>query len=172
LLTVDAAKKPTAKGVEVLIEYVRQALQQETPIRVTETFELVFHDKTVWRANSESMAAYIVRRKREFDKLKELSSHTEVSDDIKSHLLLKFSGLSPPQRSQVVASCNNQFNLKLIESALRTQFPNIHENHHHSTHKGFGKKGGFTGKQGTAYNSTFRRKPYWRVDGRERGRAL
>ncbi len=72
------------------------------------------------------MAAYIVRRHREFDKLKELSAQAEVSDDIKANLLLKFSGLSMQQRSQVVASCNNQYNLKLIESALCTQFPTIH----------------------------------------------
>jgi hypothetical protein len=32
------------KGVEALVEYIRAALQQETPIRVTETFELVFYD--------------------------------------------------------------------------------------------------------------------------------
>ena len=94
LMTLDKDKKPTPHGVDALIEYVRAALQQEKPIRVTETFELVFYDRTVWRASSESMAAYIVRRKREFDKLKELSAATEVSDDIKAHLLLKFSGLS------------------------------------------------------------------------------
>ena len=107
LMTVDANGKPTIKGVETLIEYVRSSLQQEAPIRVAETFELAFYDKSVWRSSSESMAAYIVRRHREFDKLKELSNHTEVSDDIKAHLLLKFSGLSMQQRSQVVASCNN-----------------------------------------------------------------
>ena len=125
LMTLDAStKKPVSRGVEALIEYVRAALQQETPIRVAETFEQVFYDRTVWRANTESMAAYIVRRKREFDKLKEISNTTEISDDIKAHLLLKFSGLTTQQRSQIVASCANQFNLKLIESALRTQFPN------------------------------------------------
>ncbi len=121
--------------------YVRAALQQETPIRAAETFELVFYDRTVWRLGNESMAAYIVRRKREFDKLKELSAQTEVSADIKAHLLLKLSGLSSQQRSQVVANCANQFNLKLIESALRTQFPNIHESSNSTTPKGVGKKG-------------------------------
>ena len=39
---------------------------------------------------------------------------------------MKFNELSMQQRFQVVASCNNQYNLKLIESALRTQFPAIH----------------------------------------------
>ena len=127
LMTVDKDKKPTPLGVDALIEYVRATLQQEKPIRVTETFELVFYDRTVWKATSESMASYIGRRHREFDKLKELSAQTEISDDIKAHMLLKFSGLSVQQRSQVVASCATQFNLKLIEGALRTQFPNIHE---------------------------------------------
>ncbi len=72
LMTLDAStKKPVPRGVEALIEYVRAALQQETPIRVAETFEQVFYDRTVWRASTESMAAYIVRRKRDFDKLKD-----------------------------------------------------------------------------------------------------
>jgi hypothetical protein len=141
-------------------------LQQETPIRVAETFEQVFYDRTFRRASTESMAAYIVRRKREFDKLKEISDKTEISDDIKAHLLLKFSGLSTQQRSQVVASCANQFNLKLIEGALRTQFANIHEKSHENSSstntKGFGKKGRHGGSKssGNAYNNTYKKKPY------------
>ena len=34
LMTVDGNGKPTIKGVEALIEYVRSSLQQEAPIRV------------------------------------------------------------------------------------------------------------------------------------------
>ena len=34
---------------------------------------MVFYDKTVWRQSRESTATYIIRRRREFDKLKELS---------------------------------------------------------------------------------------------------
>ncbi len=109
LMTSESNNKPTLKDMEALIDHVRQALQQETPIRVTETFGLVFYNRAVWRTSTESMAAYIVRRKRDFDKLMERSSETEVSDDIKAHLFLKFSGLSLHQHSQVVASCNNQF---------------------------------------------------------------
>ena len=45
LMTVDGNGKPTMKGVEVLIEYVRSSLQQGAPIRVAETFELVFYDQ-------------------------------------------------------------------------------------------------------------------------------
>ena len=44
LMTVDGNGKPTIKGVEALIEHVRPSLQQEVPIRVAETFELVFYD--------------------------------------------------------------------------------------------------------------------------------
>ena len=61
LMTLDKDKKPTPLGVDALIEYVRAALHQEKPILVTDTFELVFYDRTVWRASSESMASYIVR---------------------------------------------------------------------------------------------------------------
>ena len=127
LMTRASDDTPTVDGVEELIEAVRVAIQQEKPVRVSETFESVFYDKAVWRSPKETMAAYIVRRKRDFDKLKDLSQTTNISDDIKVHLLLKFSGLSATQRSQVVASCNNKHDLALVETALRTQFPNIHE---------------------------------------------
>ena len=114
-------------GVKLLIEIVRDALQKEGPIRVAETFEQVFYAKTVYRARGESMQAYIVRRRREFDKLGELSGSTSVSDDIKTHLLLRFSGLSMTQRTSVIASVGNVFELTKVEHALRTQFPTIHD---------------------------------------------
>ena len=70
---------------------------------------------------------YIVRRRRDFAKLTELGDQTAVSDDIKSHLLLKLSELIHRERSQVIASCNNKYDLGPIESALCTQFPNVQE---------------------------------------------
>ena len=45
-MTVDKDKKPTPQGVDALIEYVRAALQQETPIRASETFVPVLYDRT------------------------------------------------------------------------------------------------------------------------------
>ncbi len=42
LMTLDANNKPVVKGLENLIETARQALQQEAPIRVSETSELIF----------------------------------------------------------------------------------------------------------------------------------
>jgi hypothetical protein len=69
-MTLDGNKKPTVRGVKAFIDYIRQALQQEAPIRVTGTFELVFYDRSVRRTSTESIAAYIVMRHREFDKLK------------------------------------------------------------------------------------------------------
>ena len=127
LITKDREGKPIIDGVKLLIEIVRVALQKEGPIRVTETFEQVFYAKTVYRARGESMQAYIVRRRREFDKLGELSGSTSVSDDIKTHLLLRFSGLTMTQRTSAIASVGNVFELTKIEHALRTQFPTIHE---------------------------------------------
>ncbi len=54
-----------------------------------------------------------------------VSHTTEVSDDIRARLLLKLSGLSFQQRSQINASCSSHFNLKLDESALRAHFPSM-----------------------------------------------
>ncbi len=54
-MTLDADNKPVVKGVENLIEIALQVLQQDAPIRVSETFELLFYDKSVWRVPSESM---------------------------------------------------------------------------------------------------------------------
>merc|ERR1712194_33735 len=123
LRTELKACEPSIDGVEYLIECVKEALQQEKPVREAETFDMVLYDKTVWRQRGESMATYIIRRRREFDKLKELSDKTAISEDIKCHLLLRFSGLSNFQRPQVIASCGNKFELTSMEAAMRTQFP-------------------------------------------------
>merc|ERR1712194_548516 len=54
------------------------------------------------------------------------SDKTAISEDIKCHFLLRFSGLSNFQRSQVIASCGNKFELAPMEAAMRTQFPSAH----------------------------------------------
>ncbi len=101
-MTSDANNKPTVMGVEVFMVCFRQTVQQEAPTRVTEASEIVFYDHVSWRTSTQSAAAYIVRRKRELDNFKELSSQTEVSDDTKAHLLLKLSGLLLQHRQQPV----------------------------------------------------------------------
>ncbi len=53
-MTLDASNRPVAKGVENLIEIVSQALHQEAPIRVSESVELAFFDKSVWRGPTDS----------------------------------------------------------------------------------------------------------------------
>jgi hypothetical protein len=60
------------------------------------------------------------------EELKELSQATEVSDHIKPRLLLKLSGLSLQQRSQIIASCNNQFNFSRERtSQALSQYPRV-----------------------------------------------
>ncbi len=48
-MTVDGNGMRTMKGVEALMEHFRSSLQEEAPIRVAETCEFVFYDKSVWR---------------------------------------------------------------------------------------------------------------------------
>ena len=77
-----------------------------------------------------------------------MSADTAISDDIKAHLLLRFAGISRQERAQIVASTGNSFDLKGIESALRTQFGDVH------VHRGGGKGKSYSnfGKNGKHYS--------------------
>ena len=77
---------------------------KDTPVRTAELFDRVFYDRTVWRASDEPMAAFIVRREREFSELTRINPETTLSKGIQAHLLLRFSGLTWQQRSQIVSS--------------------------------------------------------------------
>ena len=128
LVTLSPSGKPLPAGMETYLEQVRRALDKEAPIRATETFDKVFYAKTVWRDPHESMHSYIIRRERELNDLTKVSAKTIVSPDIQAHLLLRFSGLSITQQSQIVSSCKNEYDLAQFQMALRMQHPNIH--HH------------------------------------------
>ena len=57
-------RKPTDKGVRLLLETLRQSVAKETPIRTAEIFDRTFYDSTVSRQTGESIGAYIVRKSR------------------------------------------------------------------------------------------------------------
>ena len=126
LVTLNPSGKPLPTGMGTYLEQVRRALDKEAPIRATETFDKVFYAKTAWRDPRESMHSYTIRRERELNDLTKVSAKTIVSPDIKAHLLLRFSGLSITQQSQIVSSCKNEYDLAQFQMALRMQHPNIH----------------------------------------------
>ena len=80
------------KGMEAFLSALQTSLAREAPIRAAEVFDKVFYASTLWRKTSESMQDYTIRRDKEFAELQKISGDTKVSEDIKAHLLLRFSG--------------------------------------------------------------------------------
>eukprot|EP00971_Amphidinium_carterae_P339909 6477977-Amphidinium_carterae.1 len=76
------------------------------------------------------MQAYMVRRRRELEELTAVSPDTSISRDLQAQLLLRFAGLNMKDKSQVLASTNNVWDMDKIEQALRTQFADIHLHEH------------------------------------------
>eukprot|EP00971_Amphidinium_carterae_P011536 227098-Amphidinium_carterae.2 len=58
--------------------------------------------------------------------LTDISPQTTVSTDVQAQLLLRFSGLTPGQRSQVIAAAGNRMDMDSIEQGLRAQFAEYH----------------------------------------------
>ncbi len=52
---------------------------------------------------------------------------TKISDNVEAYFLLKLSGLSKSQRSQVLASCANVYAPALMGEAMRVQFADLHK---------------------------------------------
>ena len=164
-MTLSPSGKPLPTGMETYLEQVRRTLDKEALIRATETSDKVFFAKTVWRDPHESMHSYIIRRERGLNDLTKVSAKTIVSPDIQAHLLLRFSGLSIMQQSQIVSSCKNEYDLAQFQMALRMQHPNIHlhrgspppgtgKGTTHGKSKGKGKSTSYhTGETWDAYSS-------------------
>ena len=93
----------------------------ERPVRAAELYDRAVYGSNVRRAVSESMQDYCARRRTEFEDLTKISPETGVSDDLRGYMLLRFSGLSKSEQSQVVASSGNSYELDRIERALRLQ---------------------------------------------------
>eukprot|EP00974_Lingulodinium_polyedra_P105857 10247309-Lingulodinium_polyedra.AAC.1 len=71
------------------------------------------------------MQDYTVRRRREFQDLREVSEETQVSEDIQAAFVLRFSGLSKREQSGVLASNSNKFTFEGIECGLRVQYADV-----------------------------------------------
>ena len=123
LRTVTSEGKPTQEGMKLFLQVLRESLAQEAPVRVNELFLDYFYSPGVWRKGSETMQQYIVRREAAFTRLKEASSGTQVSENLKCMLLLIFSGLDAREQQSILASVNNEYDYKKVSHALRIQFP-------------------------------------------------
>lgn len=123
LRTVTSEGKPTQEGMKLFLQVLRESLAQEAPVRVNELFLDYFYSPGVWRRSSETMQQYIVRREAAFTRLKEASTGTQVSENLKCMLMLIFSGLDAREQRSILASVNNEYDYKKVSHALRIQFP-------------------------------------------------
>ena len=95
----------------------------ERPIRAAELYDRAVYGANVRRQPTETMADYCVRRNTDWDELTKVSSDTSVSSDLRGYMLLRFSGLSRQEQTQVLSSAGNSYELKGIEASLRLQHP-------------------------------------------------
>ena len=72
LITKDSEQKPSMKGIQLFLNTLRDSIEQEKPVKTNELFFNAFYSPGVWRVQSESMQAYIIRREQEFRRLEEL----------------------------------------------------------------------------------------------------
>ena len=115
-------------GMKLFIETVKKSLEKEAPVQEAEQFDRCFYDVKCWRAHGESMQAYIVRRNSEFKKLHTvIEGGCEIPAQPQAHMLLKFSGLRPEQRNNILSSVGNVVDKDKFEKALRMQHATIHE---------------------------------------------
>ena len=146
LRTKTSDGKATAEGMKLLLATLRDSIAQEAPVRVNELFLAYFYSPAVWRRNNETMAQYIIRRESEFARLKEASSETQISSNLKCMLLLLFSGLDAKEQQGILSSVNNEYDYKKVSHALRIQFPSaISRPVARRDYLGAGKGGGHAG---------------------------
>ena len=122
----EEGKHATPKGVQTLLDALKAAIQTERPVKTQEIFMNTFYSNSVWRQPDESMQAYTIRRRKEFDRPTKVTAETVISEDIMAFLLLNFSGLSEAQQAGILSSTANKFELTPIEQALRIQYSKMH----------------------------------------------
>ena len=114
--------------MKIFLDAVRAALGKETSIEETEEFDRCFYDDRIHRQYGESMAAYIIRRNADFERLNRVvEGGCAIPEKFQTHVQVKYSGLNADQRRLIVSSCGNVLAKIPVEKALRMQFPNIHE---------------------------------------------
>ncbi|CAJ1436956.1 unnamed protein product [Effrenium voratum] len=112
------------EGMELFLTTLKEAIAAEVPVKANELF-LIFYSPHVWRRPHESMQQYIIRREQDFKRLEDHAPGTQVSDNLRSMMLLIFGGLDHREQLSVLSSVNNEYDFKKIAHAMRIQFPSI-----------------------------------------------
>ncbi|CAE7722529.1 GIP, partial [Symbiodinium necroappetens] len=123
LITKGTDGKPNEKGLRLLLQTLRDNIEQEAPVKTNELFFIAFYSPHVWRLQSETMQQYIVRREQDFKRLEEVLAGAKIPDHVRAMMLLAFGGLDPREQLNVLSSVNNEYDFKKIAHALRIQYP-------------------------------------------------
>ena len=123
LMTEDAQKKPTAKGTQLLLDTLKEAIAAEQPVKINELFLNCFYSPAVWRRPAENMQQYIVRREQDFKRLEDVIAGGSFPENIRAMMLLLFGGLDHGEQNNVLASVGNTYDFKKIAHAMRMQYP-------------------------------------------------
>lgn len=115
--------KATEAGMKLFLATLRENIAAEKPVKINELFLTAFYSPSVWRRTGESMQQYIIRREQDFNRLKEASSETNISMNLRCMMLLIFSGLDHREQLSILASVNNEYDFKKVSHALRIQYP-------------------------------------------------
>ena len=122
LISKDGDGKPTMKGIQLLLSTLHDSIEQEKPVKTNELFFTAFYSPSVWRVQSESMQAYIIRREQEFRRLEEVLGGATLPESLRAMCLLTFGGLDHREQLNVLSSVGNEYDLKKISHALRIQY--------------------------------------------------
>ncbi len=89
----------------VLLAALKGAIRGSGPSRMGEIFDKYF-DGGAQRAGT-AISPWLTQRSEVRQQLTAADTATKISDSVEAYFLLKLSGLTKPQRSQVLASCGN-----------------------------------------------------------------
>ena len=83
LLTKGTDGKPNDKGLRLLLQTLKDNIEQEAPVKTNELFFQAFYSPHVWRMQAETMQQYILRREQDFKRLEEVLAGAKIPDHIR-----------------------------------------------------------------------------------------
>ncbi|CAE7616057.1 RE2, partial [Symbiodinium sp. CCMP2592] len=84
LMTEDAQKKSTEKGIRLLLDTLKEAIAAEQPGKINELFLTAFYSPAVWRRPAENMQQSIIRREQDFKRLEDVLAGSSVPANIRA----------------------------------------------------------------------------------------
>ncbi len=115
-------------------------------LRKNEAFVQFF--KKGHRKNHEPVPDYIARRENEYQKLVELNSTTQLSEDLRAFFLLDMVGVSESEHLRLLGQAGNEYDLKKIISVMEIQLAHAHRRPVKPT--AYGNKKGNRGGKGAS----------------------